>query len=59
MAVFRWENFAHPPPHGWCALPSMRAAQGLNGKVGFREFPAYYETPVQGTTFMKLRLTAP
>ena len=41
------------------SLPSMRAAQGLYGKLGFREIPAYYETPVQGTTFMKLRLTAP
>ena len=41
------------------SLPSMQAAQGLYGKLGFREIPAYYETPVQGTTFMKLQLTAP
>ena len=37
-------------------LPSMTAAIGLYGKLGFVEIDAYYETPIEGTKFLELKL---
>jgi GNAT superfamily N-acetyltransferase len=37
-------------------LPSMTAAQSLYRRLGFAPIPAYYETPVVGTAFFRLRL---
>lgn len=39
------------------SLPSMEAAQALYRRLGFKEIEPYYETPVAGTTFMRLELT--
>ncbi len=37
-------------------LPTMTTAAGLYGSLGFREIPPYYDSPIQGTRFMKLDL---
>jgi len=37
-------------------LPPMTGAIALYRKFGFEEMPAYYETPVTGTLFMRRRL---
>lgn len=37
-------------------LDRMTAARQLYAAAGFREIPAYYETPLCGTKFMELRL---
>lgn len=37
-------------------LPEMAAAQKLYRRFGFEEVERYYETPVDGTVFMGLRL---
>ena len=37
-------------------LPTMAAAQGLYRQAGFEEIPPYYDTPVEGTVFMRLTL---
>ncbi len=37
-------------------LPEMPAAQALYRSFGFTVIPSYYETPVEGTIFMGLRL---
>lgn len=37
-------------------LPSMQAAQALYRELGFEVCASYYETPVAGTAFMRLRL---
>jgi ribosomal protein S18 acetylase RimI-like enzyme len=37
-------------------LDRMAAARGLYAAAGFREIPAYYETPICGTRFMALAL---
>lgn len=34
-------------------LPSMTGAIALYGKLGFEPMPAYYETPIEGTIFMR------
>ena len=39
-------------------LPSMKAAQAMYREAGFRPIPPYYETPVEGTVFLALDLTA-
>lgn len=39
-------------------LPSMAAAQGLYGRLGFEIIPPYYDTAVAGTLFMRLALGA-
>jgi len=39
-------------------LPAMGAAQGLYERLGFRDTPAYYDSPVAGTRFMALDLSA-
>ena len=39
-------------------LPAMKEARGLYESLGFREIPAYYESPIAGTTFLELDLTA-
>ncbi|MBS0243907.1 MAG: GNAT family N-acetyltransferase [Proteobacteria bacterium] len=38
-------------------LPSMHAAQALYRTVGFEEMPAYYQTPIPGTVYLRRRLT--
>ncbi|MDI1325777.1 MAG: GNAT family N-acetyltransferase [Brevundimonas sp.] len=38
-------------------LPTMAAAQRLYRQSGFEETPAYYDTPVEGTVFMRLTLS--
>ena len=38
-------------------LATMASAQGLYRSLGFETMPAYYETPVVGTVFMRRRLT--
>lgn len=38
-------------------LPTMAAAQGLYRTLGFEPTPAYYDTPVEGTVFMRLDLS--
>jgi ribosomal protein S18 acetylase RimI-like enzyme len=37
-------------------LPTMAAAQNLYRSAGFEPTQAYYDTPVEGTVFMRLRL---
>jgi ribosomal protein S18 acetylase RimI-like enzyme len=37
-------------------LPTMDGALGLYRSLGFGEVPAYYDTPVDGTVFLSLRL---
>lgn len=37
-------------------LADMTAAQGLYRRLGFEEIDPYYETPVEGTVFLGLRL---
>ncbi len=37
-------------------LPDMAAAQSLYRRLGFETTPPYYDTPVQGTIFMRKRL---
>jgi len=37
-------------------LPSMRAAQRMYERLGFRDVPAYRFSPVEGTRYMELRL---
>lgn len=37
-------------------LPTMAAAQSLYRQAGFEEIPPYYDTPVEGTVFMRLAL---
>lgn len=39
-------------------LPTMAAAQGLYRQAGFEVIPPYYDTPVEGTVFMRLKLAA-
>ena len=39
-------------------LPAMGPAQRLYEGLGFRDTPAYYDTPVAGTRFMALDLSA-
>ena len=39
-------------------LPTMAAAQGLYRQAGFEVIPPYYDTPVEGTVFMRLMLAA-
>ena len=37
-------------------LPTMAAAQSLYRQAGFEPVPPYYDTPVDGTVFMRLAL---
>jgi len=37
-------------------LGNMTAARGLYATLGFREIPAYYESPLPGVTYMELDL---
>jgi ribosomal protein S18 acetylase RimI-like enzyme len=37
-------------------LPSLTAAIGLYERMGFRQIPAYYNTPIAGTLFFRLTL---
>lgn len=37
-------------------LASMAGAQALYRSLGFTEIDAYYDTPIEGTVFMALRL---
>ena len=37
-------------------LPSMRAALKMYQAIGFEDIPAYYETPLEGTHFLALKL---
>lgn len=37
-------------------LPSMEGARMLYGKYGFEEMEAYYETPLEGTFFLRKKL---
>jgi len=37
-------------------LPMMADAQALYAALGFRDIPAYYDSPIAGTRFMALRL---
>ena len=37
-------------------LPMMGDAQALYTSLGFRDIPAYYDTPIAGTRFMALRV---
>lgn len=48
---------------GYCemrldTLPSMAAAQAMYRDAGFVPMEPYYETPVEGTVFLRLRLTS-
>ena len=38
-------------------LPMMGAAQRLYESLGFYDIPPYYDTPIEGTRFMAVRLT--
>lgn len=38
-------------------LATMSAAQALYRSLGFKTVPAYYDTPIEGTIFMRLDLT--
>lgn len=38
-------------------LPTMLAAQRLYRRLGFREIPPYYSTPIAGTVFLERMLT--
>ncbi len=40
-------------------LPAMISAQGLYRSLGFEVTPAYYDTPVPGTLFMRKMLVLP
>ena len=40
-------------------LPTMHAARAIYERLGFREIPPYYATPVPGTTFYELALDPP
>ncbi|HEX2451809.1 MAG TPA: GNAT family N-acetyltransferase [Gemmatimonadales bacterium] len=40
-------------------LPSMRAAQALYRRLGFREISPYYATPIEGTVFFERTLEPP
>lgn len=40
-------------------LPTMRDAQGLYRRLGFRDIPAYRYNPVPGSVFLELELGAP
>ncbi len=40
-------------------LPTMLAAQALYRRLGFREGPPYYSTPIPGTTFFERALDPP
>jgi putative acetyltransferase len=40
------------------SLPTMTRAVSLYRSLGFREVPAYYSNPVEGTLYMELRLDA-
>ena len=37
-------------------LPQMGDAQGLYGRLGFRDIEPYYDTPIRGTRFMEMDL---
>ena len=37
-------------------LPHMESARGLYRRMGFVEIGAYYETPLEGTIFLELKL---
>ncbi|KIW82703.1 hypothetical protein Z517_05731 [Fonsecaea pedrosoi CBS 271.37] len=37
-------------------LPSMTTALGMYRNFGFENIPAYYETPLEGTHFLRLKL---
>jgi len=37
-------------------LPTMAAAQSMYRQAGFEAMPPYYDTPVEGTLFMRLAL---
>lgn len=37
-------------------LPAMRDAQAIYETFGFRDIDAYYETPIEGTRFMRVAL---
>lgn len=39
-------------------LPTMAAAQSLYQSAGFEPADAYYDTPVEGTVFMRLQLSS-
>jgi len=39
-------------------LPSMQAAQALYEAIGFVPITPYYDTPIAGTRFLSLRLSA-
>ncbi len=39
-------------------LPSMRAAHQLYEQLGFRDIPPYWESPVAGTRYLGLRISA-
>lgn len=40
-------------------LPTMLAAQALYRRLGFREIPPYYPTPIRGTVFFERALDPP
>ncbi len=40
-------------------LPTMLAAQALYRRLGFREIPPYYPTPITGTVFFERALDPP
>ena len=37
-------------------LPRMKAAVGMYERLGFGQIQAYYETPMEGTLFLSLKL---
>ncbi len=37
-------------------LPSMKSAQTLYRNLGFADIPPYYDSPIEGTRFMRLSL---
>ena len=39
-------------------LPTMAAAQAMYREAGFRPIPPYYQTPIAGTVFLGLTLSA-